>query len=503
MFKLSKNTPSGGQGTTTLSDGKLSLRAFIFSSFAAVSLALAALPGAARADDGPSEEYFESLNDAGTLVTSVDQLANSVNAFSIPSFFCKPPEAPQKADSERTLSNWRRQQNRLNRQAQRLSQVAVRVSLTLYASDYEPQVQLVRQILVKLANIRSALYAKRAALQAVPERDCSDVESAEALGSFGTAPGSVADMSNHDALIAEWLTAAQTVKADVDNFHSLDKYCKPPYRPNKQEAEEKLQVLERLVKYYERRMKTFFRTTFGPPTTLRSVVRKMNDTLKHERMILDRAEEVDCGPKQSSVRTPNNQDLGYALMNAMQNNPYKSGEGVTPALNAGYGTDVLYDAETANHDRTRDVLQAVRRDKERQDYGLPNVYDVDSSSVETQTEYIKVPRSQVGETANATDNPAGRENIFYDEPVPPEGIQVSPNHLNTRNLQLNVPNGQEAEESVPTAYSLDSPTGLVGFGTSSTVNRAARTGRNPRTGEPVQIPASLRPQFKAGKGLED
>ena len=44
---------------------------------------------------------------------------------------------------------------------------------------------------------------------------------------------------------------------------------------------------------------------------------------------------------------------------------------------------------------------------------------------------------------------------------------------------------------------------LVGFGTFSVAKRAASTGRNPRTGEPMQIPASIRPKFKAGKGLKD
>ena len=44
---------------------------------------------------------------------------------------------------------------------------------------------------------------------------------------------------------------------------------------------------------------------------------------------------------------------------------------------------------------------------------------------------------------------------------------------------------------------------LVGFGTFSVTKRAATTGRNPRTGEPMQIPASLQPKFKVGKGLKD
>ncbi len=44
---------------------------------------------------------------------------------------------------------------------------------------------------------------------------------------------------------------------------------------------------------------------------------------------------------------------------------------------------------------------------------------------------------------------------------------------------------------------------LVGFGTFSVTRRVARTGRNPRTGERIQIPASNKPKFKAGKGLKD
>ena len=44
---------------------------------------------------------------------------------------------------------------------------------------------------------------------------------------------------------------------------------------------------------------------------------------------------------------------------------------------------------------------------------------------------------------------------------------------------------------------------LVGFGTFSVSKRDARTGRNPRTGEPLDIPASFTPKFKAGKNLKD
>ncbi len=44
---------------------------------------------------------------------------------------------------------------------------------------------------------------------------------------------------------------------------------------------------------------------------------------------------------------------------------------------------------------------------------------------------------------------------------------------------------------------------LVGFGTFSVAQRAATTGRNPRTGEPIKIPASKQPKFKAGKELKE
>ena len=44
---------------------------------------------------------------------------------------------------------------------------------------------------------------------------------------------------------------------------------------------------------------------------------------------------------------------------------------------------------------------------------------------------------------------------------------------------------------------------LVGFGTFSVGKRKASTGRNPRTGEPMNIKASAQPKFKPGKGLKD
>ena len=44
---------------------------------------------------------------------------------------------------------------------------------------------------------------------------------------------------------------------------------------------------------------------------------------------------------------------------------------------------------------------------------------------------------------------------------------------------------------------------LVGFGTFQVKYRAAREGRNPKTGETIQIAAAKVPSFKAGKGLKD
>ena len=44
---------------------------------------------------------------------------------------------------------------------------------------------------------------------------------------------------------------------------------------------------------------------------------------------------------------------------------------------------------------------------------------------------------------------------------------------------------------------------LIGFGTFSVRERAARTGRNPQTGKPLKIPASKSASFKAGKALKE
>ncbi len=58
-------------------------------------------------------------------------------------------------------------------------------------------------------------------------------------------------------------------------------------------------------------------------------------------------------------------------------------------------------------------------------------------------------------------------------------------------------------DSISGALSKGDEVRLVGFGTFSVMQRKATTGRNPRTGEPIQIPASKQPKFKAGKTLRD
>ncbi len=57
--------------------------------------------------------------------------------------------------------------------------------------------------------------------------------------------------------------------------------------------------------------------------------------------------------------------------------------------------------------------------------------------------------------------------------------------------------------SISSALSGGDDVRLVGFGTFSVASRAATTGRNPRTGEAIQIKASKNPKFKAGKALKE
>ena len=56
---------------------------------------------------------------------------------------------------------------------------------------------------------------------------------------------------------------------------------------------------------------------------------------------------------------------------------------------------------------------------------------------------------------------------------------------------------------VKTSLKKNTTVSLVGFGTFSVGKRAARSGRNPRTGATIKIKASKVPAFKAGKGLKD
>lgn len=49
----------------------------------------------------------------------------------------------------------------------------------------------------------------------------------------------------------------------------------------------------------------------------------------------------------------------------------------------------------------------------------------------------------------------------------------------------------------------DSKVQLIGFGTFESADRAARTGKNPQTGEPLEIPACKVPKFKPGKAFKD
>ena len=58
-------------------------------------------------------------------------------------------------------------------------------------------------------------------------------------------------------------------------------------------------------------------------------------------------------------------------------------------------------------------------------------------------------------------------------------------------------------ESISEALANDEKVVLVGFGTFSTKERAAREGRNPSTGATIKIAASKTPAFKAGKELKD
>ena len=58
-------------------------------------------------------------------------------------------------------------------------------------------------------------------------------------------------------------------------------------------------------------------------------------------------------------------------------------------------------------------------------------------------------------------------------------------------------------ESITDSLKQSEQVALVGFGTFSVKERAARTGRNPQTGQPIEIAAARIPAFKPGKALKD
>ncbi len=58
-------------------------------------------------------------------------------------------------------------------------------------------------------------------------------------------------------------------------------------------------------------------------------------------------------------------------------------------------------------------------------------------------------------------------------------------------------------DAVETTLKKGGSVSLVGFGTFAVGNRAARTGRNPRTGDAIKIKAAKVPKFRPGKALKD
>lgn len=58
-------------------------------------------------------------------------------------------------------------------------------------------------------------------------------------------------------------------------------------------------------------------------------------------------------------------------------------------------------------------------------------------------------------------------------------------------------------ESITTSLRGNTEVRLVGFGTFTVARRKASQGRNPRTGEPIRIPASKQAKFRAGKALKE
>ncbi|MED2800914.1 HU family DNA-binding protein [Bacillus thuringiensis] len=62
---------------------------------------------------------------------------------------------------------------------------------------------------------------------------------------------------------------------------------------------------------------------------------------------------------------------------------------------------------------------------------------------------------------------------------------------------------QAVLDTITSALANEEKVQILGFGTFEVRERSARTGRNPQTGEEMQIAASKRPAFKAGKELKE
>jgi DNA-binding protein HU-beta len=81
--------------------------------------------------------------------------------------------------------------------------------------------------------------------------------------------------------------------------------------------------------------------------------------------------------------------------------------------------------------------------------------------------------------------------------------------IDTISTSMDLPRGQAERlvnavfDEIVAAMKRGDKVNLSGFGTFVVSDRAARTGRNPKTGEPIDIPASKAPKFRAGKALKD
>jgi len=71
-----------------------------------------------------------------------------------------------------------------------------------------------------------------------------------------------------------------------------------------------------------------------------------------------------------------------------------------------------------------------------------------------------------------------------------------------QNAQITKDSAAQVVDAIESALQDGDAVRIVGFGNFQVASRKASTGRNPRTGEPIQIPASRVPKFKAGKALK-